>query len=543
MSSATDRHARARLTVAWVLCLLAAPVAAHGLARVLAAWLGLAYDGVAVSAAALLPVLVVGALAVALGSVRPRVAWLIGAPASAAGLIGGAPALLAALIGTAIAAAGLAYLAERAPVPRGRAAAIAWGVLAALATVQVARMSTFLGDPSQRWGALAPDDQFMVEHSCLSSYVHGAALARLGDANIYDDRYGFEVVGTKPELPCVIDTGPLSMDTYEYPPLFLPLPRLMLAITGDFLAIRALWFLLTALSFVWAALSLARWLGGDATRRAQLLALAVAMSPAALITAYTGNFQLSAIALSALGMLWIFRGRTRSGAALLAFMIGAKIFPGVLGIYLLAARRWAAAAWTAAFGALYALLALVVVGTRPFVDFVQYHLPRVASGETFGFLDQPMPVASNLGPFGLPFKLRALGWSGSTADAWALAQRIAWGFTALVVAVAVVAGLRAGAQATPRGRARTAGAWFALLALGAMRSPFAPPGLLVALAWALSLRTAAADRPGEPARLAALWVLSTVVVPAPTPIGLAFTIVSQAIIVGAALWLALGRRE
>ena len=267
--------------------------------------------------------------------------------------------------------------------------------------------------------------------------MHGAALVE-HDANIYDDAYGFE---SEPPLPAVIDIGPLTMDTYEYPPQFLPLPALLRAITRD----------------------------------------------------------------------------------------------------LLAARRFAAAAWTAAFSVLFAVLALLVVGTRPFVDFVNYHLPRLASGETFSFLSEPGATMSNLGAFGIPFKLRLIGWVGSEADAWALAPPVAWVYTLLIVAVAVAAGWRRPAPTNAQQQVTLLGGWFGLLAPGAMRSPFAPPEALIPVLWALSFRAAAATRRRDAVIASALWVVMMIVIPTPAPAAAAASLAIQTIIYATAIWLALAR--
>lgn len=545
MTPSPDPSSRARLTVAWVLSLLAAPVAVQGLTRVLSAWTGEPHAAALLTLGAMAPAMVAGAIALARGKAHPLAGWI------SAGLTGAAllaythapvTSVAAAALAGWIAAHGLPLAAAHAPVPRRRLTRALSGVLAVLALVQVGRMSVFMADPTQRWGSLAPPVDFMAQHSCLSSYVHGAELARRGDANIYDDRYGTDVPGEPPKLPSAIDIGPLTMDTYEYPPQFLPLPRLMLAITRDFMAIRALWFLLTAATFAGVTVALTRWLGGDAERRARLLALAVWISPPLLVTAYFGNFQLIAMGLSALAMLAIVTGRTRRGAALLAFLIGAKIFPGILGVYLLAARRFAAAAWTAAFGVAYALLTLALFGTRPFVDFFGYHLPRIASGETFAFLSEPSPTMSNLGVFGIPFKLRLLGWAGSEADAWALARQLSWGYTLVVVGLAVWAGWR---HTTPEGgrpRAALLGVWFGLLALGSLRSPFAPPEALIPVVWALSLRAASAEQRREVVLAGALWLALMFVFPVPPPTGAAISLAVQVVAYATAVWLTLALR-
>lgn len=545
-SSRPEPGSRPRLAVAWVFSLLLAPIAVQGLVPVLSSWTGEPHPAALVSLAAAAPVALAGLAALVGGVHRPALAWL--AAALAGGLLlafTGAPvaALSVAALAGWFAASALPRLAARAPVPRGRVAGGFWAALAVLAVLQFGRMSVYMADPTQVWGALAPDE-FMTRHSCLTSYVHGAELARRGDANIYDDRYGFEAEQTEgaAQLPSAIDIGPLTMDTYEYPPQFLALPRLLLAISRDFLAIRALWFLLTAAVFVAVGLALARWLGGEAEQRARLLTLAVAISPPLLITAYFGNFQIMAMGLSALAMLAIVEGRTRSGAALLAFLISAKIFPGILGVYLLASRRWAAAAWTALFAALWALVAVALFGVRPFDDFIGYHLPRLASGETFGFLSQPLPTMSNLGVFGLPFKLRILGWDGSEADAWALARQLTWGYTALLLVVAAWSGWRRPAPTTAHARAVVLGEWFGLLALGSLRSPFAPPEALIPIVWALSLRAAAAEGHREVVVAAVLWIVVMIMLPSPTPASVAVALLVQAVVYATALWLVLGAR-
>ncbi len=531
---------RAHLAVAWTLTLLAAPVLVQGITRVLSAWTSTPHPAAAVTLAALVPVLLAGLVALLTGRARPLVGWLCAA-LTLVSLLWLPPviAVATALLAGWLAASGLPRLAAVAPLPRGRITASLWGLLAVLAVLQTARMSVFMADPHQRWGALVPAADFVARHSCLTSYIHGAALAQHG-ANIYDDRYGFES-GHLPELPAVIDIGPLTMDTYEYPPQFLPVPALLRAITDDFMAIRALWFLLSLATFFGIGVVLARWLGGDAGRRSLLLTLALWLSPPLLITAHFGNFQIMAMALSALAMLLIFRGQTRSGAALLAFLISAKIFPGILGVYLLAARRWAAAAWTAGFAALWAALALLVVGTKPFDDFFHHHLPRLASGETFGFLSGARPSMSNLGAFGIPFKLRVIGWTGSEADAWALAQPVAWVYTLLIVAVAIRSGWRRPTPTNTQEQVALLGGWLGLLALGAMRSPFAPPEALIPIVWALCFRAAAAPRRRDVVIAAVLWVIVMIVIPEPSPPAAVIALIVQVIVYAVAVWLALTR--
>lgn len=539
MSDSTRPH----IAVAWALCLIAAPVLAQGLIRVLSSWTGAEHPAAAVTVAAVAPTLVAGVVALVRGAPLRVLGWLLGVVAGAVmAVTTGLVAVSLVLAGVAgwLAGQGLPWLAERAPVPRGRVTAVLWALFATLAVVQVGRMSVFMADPTAVWGTMAPNDPFMTRHSCLSSYVHGVAMARRGDLNIYDDRYGSDEDAGPGELAPIIDIDRLAMDTYEYPPQFLLLPAVVYGVTGDFLAIRALWFLLTAAVIAWAGVGLARWLGGDAERRARLLVLVVGMSPPLLVTAYFGNFQLMTMAVSALAMVWIASGRTIRGAALLAFVIGAKIFPGILGIWLLAARRYAAAAWTAAFAGVYALLTLLWFGPRPFQDFFEYHLPRLASGETFAFLSTPRASMSNLGVFGVPFKMRVAGWTGSEAEAWALGRQLSWAWTLAIAALAAYAGWRARKPESSEDRARLAAAWLGLLALGALRSPFAPPEAYIPLVWALSLRAAAAPRRRDVVVAVVLWIVTCVVLPVPAAPVAIVALVLQAVAYAAVIGLVLG---
>lgn len=526
---------RSRIAVASALASIAAPIVAQAAGRMIAAWVGEVHAAGAVSAASLLIVVIAVLWTLARG--RPSLAVGAGAALVVGAVLAvwtGSPWSAFAAAGAAgwVATEGLATLVVRAPVPRGRAA-VFWGILAVAGIGQVARMSAFLGDPAATWGALGPSE-FMQRHSCLSSYVHGAELARRGDANIYDDRYGD--VEAPAELPHAIDIKPLTMDTYEYPPQFLLLPRVLLALTREFMAVRALWFLLSAGMLAFAVVALARWLGGEAGRRAQLLGLALGLTPSVLITLYFGNAQVIVVAVAALGMLRIFEGRTPTGAALLAAAISAKIFPGILGIYLIAARKWKAVAWTAAFGALYAVVAWLVFGTRPFADFFGYHVPRLGSGETFAFLALPTSAAANIGVFGIPFKLRAIGVDLSEETAWAIGRQLAWVYTLAIVAAAVWLGLRARPPTDARSRALAAASWLGLVALAALRSPFAPGEALIPVYWALFLRAAAAADRREAATAGALAGVMLLYIPAPGAAGAALTLVFQGLLFATIAW-------
>jgi hypothetical protein len=149
---------RPPVAVAWTLSLLAAPIAAQGVTRLLSAWTGEPHVAPIVTLAALVPVLLAGAVALLTGVTRPVVGWSVAALSGAASLvwIGPVAAVPTALLAGWLAAHGLPRLAAVAPVPRGRLAGVCWAILAVLAVVQTARMSVFMADPNQRWGALLP---------------------------------------------------------------------------------------------------------------------------------------------------------------------------------------------------------------------------------------------------------------------------------------------------------------------------------------------------------------------------------------------------
>ena len=79
-------------------------------------------------------------------------------------------------------------------------------------------------------------------------------------------------------------------------------------------------------------------------------------------------------------------------------------------------RRWREIGWTLGFGVAFVMLALLILGTDPFVAFVSYQLPRIVSGEAFSFnerADVPAFIVSrNLSIYGIAAKLRLLGLAG-----------------------------------------------------------------------------------------------------------------------------------
>ncbi len=462
--------------------------------------------------------------------------------ATALAAFGVAP-LAAFLIAGAIALLSLRPVAARIPgdwdgaLQRHPAWCAVWGLVALAALARSAGVALYMADPTLDMASAFWFDAFYSNHSCFSALWKAATLSRDGAPNLYDTAHymGHE--------------GRFKLDEFMYFPQFLLLPRLGLALGGTFESLRALWFSIEAALVLGTLLAVCGWVGGRAGRTAALLIPAVWLGSPTLLTLQLGNFQLAAVAMSVLAMLLFQRGRAAAGGALLGFAVF-KLFPGLLGVYLLCARRWRDAAWTFAFTLLYTVLALAWMGRAPFDAFLNYEMPRILSGEAWAFLEFEglgAVVAINSSIPALVLKLRMIGVPGMS---WDLQGSVAWGWTLVVIALAALAAAR-----TPRmGRAEQAGAWLALLTLAAFRSPFVPDhnGLFAPLClWAIVAAAAIARAGSFNNRLAALtvggWcVLATAIpfsgMPLPDELGrLAISTTSQIVATGLCLWVLLRR--
>lgn len=410
------------------------------------------------------------------GLERFTIAMVIGACAGLTGYVGlrgvalpAIPALLAAL---ACGVAGVYWLAPRLPdaltgILRARPAlSAAWFLLAVAGLVQITRLSAFMLDPSDAHLSIIPEDEWLVHHCCLTAYTEGARLASEGDANIYTNTHytGRKVDG-------------FNVDQYEYPPTFLVLPVVLRALAGgDFLRVREIWFSAGALTLMLA-------LGLTAFRmepagRLRIIGMAplIWCSTPVLVGFQMSNVQILVFATSVLALV-LFTFRTPAGAFALAASMVAKIFPGMLFIYLLVRRRWRAVAWTTAAGIVLTVIAFVVVGEASFRSFFEYQVPRLSSGEAFaGPFSRASGVARNMTPFGIPLKLAQLGVPGMSLAAGRL---VSLTFLAVIVLLAVRAGRR-----EPRSGTEAASVWLSLVCLGTLVSPFAPGDYaLVGVVW------------------------------------------------------------
>jgi MFS family permease len=420
----------------------------------------------------------VGSLA---GSALPTRAAVVGSLALGAALgvlCGGLPAVVALAVVALVSGPTSSAIRTRLPAAfdgQARRRPVLWALWSLAALVAIYRLgnaATYMADPAMT--AYASGDSHLVHHLCLTAYLHAAELVRLGVDNVYDLALAPQ---GGPLAPTAAHMAPFDVDRYGYPPQFLLLPLATTALVPDFAAQRALWFGMYSLGFAAGIWTMARWLDEETGWR--LLLSAPLVASFAVVTFVIGNAHLLVVMVALAAMVAVDRDGHRLGGALLAAAILAKISPGILGVVLLMQRRWAAVGWTVAWATLVSAVTLAVVGWGPFDAFLTYHLPRVATGEAYDFLDHDLwQIVNNVSAFGVPFKLHVLGL---VDDPWALGPRFASAATVAVFAVAVVGGWR---QESRRGQLAL---WIGLLILGSLRSPYGPAYMVVPALWVLVL--------------------------------------------------------
>lgn len=550
-SPANGSPPRERLALAGAWLLILAPVVAHGLWRPLLLGLGADGDAAWISLAAL-----VVAIAVVVGHAiwpaRAPLRWA-GACATAilaATLVGGSllgiVAATAALLTVALLAGFVLPLAIRSiPIEldgiarRRRGATIAVTLVLLVAAAQTTRLSVFMGDPERTDAAMKIDARF-IHHSCLSAYVQAAKLAEARVDNLYDADWWPAIEHTPRADAEALAYAPFELDTYAYPPQFLLLPRLLTVAGDDFGAQRAAWFGLDVLCLALGLWWLAVWIGETNPKagiRALALAPVVLSVPAVTITLQAGNVHMAVISMALLGMIAFDRGRPALGGALLAFAILSKISPGLLGVVLLAQRRWRDALWTAGFGIGWTVLALIVLGPAPFEAFVVYELPRLDSGAALEFFtSNEFDLAANMAPFGVPFKLEAIGLA--VGDPWAIGAKIGLAFTLLVFVLSAIGGHKTPAAGLGDRRLQ-AGLWLAVLTLGALRSPFAPAYVGFSAIWLLSLWAAEVEHKRQAAALAVVFVILLGTPPGPLLMMVIVSLIQQVTVLAVLVYFVL----
>jgi hypothetical protein len=435
------------------------------------------------------------------GTVALTVAVLAGIVAftATAGLVDSMP--LATVVAVA-AAAGAAWRSATHPglarvlagVPPTFRLAFAAGAVAVL--VQLGVLSAFIIDPhvSQWTGSLARPWQ--SAHSCVSAYWTAARQAALAPDLYHEPLYRPVIAPTVARQP---NLGPFFVDVFEYPPTFLPLPRLLAVAAPDFWGFRRLWFALNLAGVVIGLVAIARRVDAALGTHSVWLTPWALAAPSAIGTLQAGNVQLLFLVLSAVAMLLFERRRPALGGLLLGYAIASKLYPGVLVLFLLLRGDWRAVAWTAAAGAALTLATLADVGWTPFAAFLE-HLPKILSGEAFPGLFRPPSIAINASVPGLAFKLGLFGVPGMGFGA---AQVVGWIYTAVLVAAVGWFARRA------RDRRLDPLVWIAILILATLRSPFLPGyGAFPALWLATLVIAAAGARRGIRVAAAILWVVA-----------------------------------
>jgi alpha-1,2-mannosyltransferase len=425
--------------------------------------------------------------------------WLT--PVIAVGLIGvGLVHLPAIVIGFVLAAAigwwasGPLAAALSSVLSGRRALTIAVMLVAAVAIAQIARESVFMADSTQPAYSVIPGDPWRVAHSCMSAYVEAARFVEANTGNVYDRAlYDSRQIGS------------LKVDSYHYPPPFLLVPRALRLITTDFFQFRALWFAFQTLVFAGAVVALAVWIGETIGALALLGGLVVLTTPTVLFSLQMGNFQTTAVALGAVALVLLVTQRIKTGAPILAYVALSKIFPGLLVVYLLLARRWRAVAWTAASGVALLILTVAVLGTRPFADFVHHELPAISDGRAFPQSERPNVVVSNQSAYGLTVRLRFLGASWLDQP---IGLKIASVYGLIVLALAALAGWKSRIDlSNAAGRMLLVQTGLALMSLASFRSPFVGGAYgLVSTLWLLTLLAAGSRN----RQSAVLWSLAFV---------------------------------
>jgi hypothetical protein len=348
---------------------------------------------------------------------------------------------------------------------------------AVLALVQLGRLAVFMVAPERpAWSSL-PASNWEVRHSCVTAYYVAAKGAGTG-ANVYDDSLYTAPDDDRTKVRKPLMLGPFRVDVYEYPPAFLPLPRVLLALAPDFIRFRTLWFGLMGAVVLAATLVTARFMGPAAGTRALLYSPLIWASYSTISTFQKGNVQVLVIAISMLAMAFFEQRRWAAGGALLAYATGSKLFPGLLAVDLIVRRRWRALGWTAAMGVAIVLVTLADLGWSPFAAFLK-HLPGLVGGEAFPAFRNPAAIAINMSVPGTVFKLKLFGVAGASFEA---AKIVGWIYTVVAIWATVVL-----ARRTLSGEERPL-AWMAILILATLRSPFLPQtyGVFPSL-WLLTL--------------------------------------------------------
>jgi alpha-1,2-mannosyltransferase len=420
-----------------------------------------------------------------------------------------------------------------------------WILLSLLALIQIGRLSVFMFDPSRTWGSTVPDQQ-AANHMCMAAYVQAADLARRGEKNIYDQRFYpafWWHFGTEPP-PISSPVAGLSkylLDPFQYPPQFLLLPRVALALTNNFLSIRTVWYVLQLLTIIAACLLTARWIGGKEGRLIALLLPAMLASLPLMLNLQFGQFHAMSVILAIGSMIAFEKRKAALGGALLGFAILSKIFPVILLIYLAGRRQWKEIGWTAIFGAIFTIAGIAILGWPPFQVFLSFELPRLLNEQAFSFIrrtDIPLFLVSrNYSIHGLLTRFHFLGLTVPAS----LKAFFVWGYTLMLFGLAWWSGRFSG----ERSRLALLQLWIALLTLASLRTPLAPSSYVVVptLFLLMLLAPEIQGRRKYGIAIVFLWIIIMGVPPLPDRPEVIFDFLSQSLLIAINLWVLLRHRS
>jgi hypothetical protein len=287
-----------------------------------------------------------------------------------------------------------------------------------------------------------------------------------GEKNIYNKElyFGAEFLIDK-KFRRKIDG--FNVDPYHYPPPFLLLPITARTVVGEsFLDLRMLWFAISVLSLMTAIGFMIYRLEPEGRMRLIGMAPLIWCSMPVLAGLQMSNVQIIIISISVIAMAFFSINRPLGGL-LIAMSTVAKIFPGILFVYVIAQRKFREAIWIVGFVILLSLTAFLVVGSNPFKAFIEFELPLLSSGEAFsGPFSNAFAVARNMAPFGIPLKLGWLGVPGMNLEIGRIVSSV---HLLMVLILAFWSG-----RQKPRSSTEAVSIWISLIALGSLVSPFAP---------------------------------------------------------------------
>ncbi|MCB1159578.1 MAG: DUF2029 domain-containing protein, partial [Leptospiraceae bacterium] len=339
-----------------------------------------------------------------------------------------------------------------------------WGIGVLISWFSLGSLSIFLMDFKYSNYSVLPDDSFIIKHSCLTAYTHGSILAEDPSLNVYD----LSIVDLKkgdPYPPTAEIFKPFKLDAYGYPPPFLLFPKLLLLITKNYMSLRAMFSGISMLIAILTAYILAKTLGNNHEKRIFIFTPLLISSPAIAITLQVGNFHLTAISISLLVWAYLEKNKNAISGTLLSIVTLSKISPGILGIMLVFQKKYKAILSVIISTIIICGITYLVFGGKIWNDFIFYHIPQVQTGRALSFLaESEQNIEFNIAPFGIPFKLRALGILNI---GWKEAKTASNIFSIFLLIITILAAFRKG---SPRFRLTI---WISILMFGSLKSPYA----------------------------------------------------------------------